>query len=110
MIRRPPRSTLFPYTTLFRSLEADVGERREARGHLGGVGEERARLGHREIQHVRDAAAAAVGAFAADVEDFIAIAAAVAVGAAQGHLGEELHLDKLETGAVSGPATARGRG
>src|SRR2546422_1840233 len=27
MIRRPPRSTLFPYTTLFRSHEAqDVGE------------------------------------------------------------------------------------
>src|SRR3712207_8262057 len=24
MIRRPPRSTLFPYTTLFRSLEDDV--------------------------------------------------------------------------------------
>src|SRR3712207_9172395 len=24
MIRRPPRSTLFPYTTLFRSLENDV--------------------------------------------------------------------------------------
>src|SRR3989475_8874113 len=23
MIRRPPRSTLFPYTTLFRSLESD---------------------------------------------------------------------------------------
>src|SRR5438105_10504418 len=28
MIRRPPRSTLFPYTTLFRSIDlnADVGE------------------------------------------------------------------------------------
>src|SRR2546422_6260556 len=25
MIRRPPRSTLFPYTTLFRSLEPRVG-------------------------------------------------------------------------------------
>src|SRR3712207_8281959 len=25
MIRRPPRSSLFPYTTLFRSGEADVG-------------------------------------------------------------------------------------
>src|SRR5256885_12906931 len=25
MIRRPPRSTLFPYTTLFRSLQAEVG-------------------------------------------------------------------------------------
>src|SRR3712207_7726115 len=24
MIRRPPRSTLFPYTTLFRSAQADV--------------------------------------------------------------------------------------
>src|SRR3989454_10731714 len=26
MIRRPPRSTLFPYTTLFRSLELGPGE------------------------------------------------------------------------------------
>src|SRR3712207_8514366 len=25
MIRRPPRSTLFPYTTLFRSVELGVG-------------------------------------------------------------------------------------
>src|SRR5689334_23845625 len=25
MIRRPPRSTLFPYTTLFRSARADIG-------------------------------------------------------------------------------------
>src|SRR5256885_12259548 len=31
MIRRPPRSTLFPYTTLFRSLE-----RTEPRSELGG--------------------------------------------------------------------------
>src|SRR5690348_17485260 len=30
MIRRPPRSTLFPYTTLFRSLGAAV----QARGNL----------------------------------------------------------------------------
>src|SRR2546426_4564112 len=26
MIRRPPRSTLFPYTTLFRSLAIEVGQ------------------------------------------------------------------------------------
>src|SRR5256885_11388765 len=26
MIRRPPRSTLFPYTTLFRSLELELTE------------------------------------------------------------------------------------
>src|SRR2546422_7749880 len=28
MIRRPPRSTLFPYTTLFRSLVSPVGNSR----------------------------------------------------------------------------------
>src|SRR5258707_10838668 len=28
MIRRPPRSTLFPYTTLFRSIELPVQRRR----------------------------------------------------------------------------------
>src|SRR2546427_5965477 len=32
MIRRPPRSTLFPYTTLFRSRAAPVGV--VARGHI----------------------------------------------------------------------------
>src|SRR3712207_8936214 len=33
MIRRPPRSTLFPYTTLFRSfLVLHVGDRAEWRG------------------------------------------------------------------------------
>src|SRR2546430_10400302 len=31
MIRRPPRSTLFPYTTLFRSPIADLQERRFAK-------------------------------------------------------------------------------
>src|SRR2546430_11555166 len=40
MIRRPPRSTLFPYTTLFRSVGEGavaefLGEQREAR-HGGG--------------------------------------------------------------------------
>src|SRR5690242_21022187 len=59
MIRRPPRSTLFPYTTLFRSLLAGgggddgprvvlllvrdrrvrVGEQRAARKDVGGGGE-----------------------------------------------------------------------
>src|SRR2546430_10291660 len=29
MIRRPPRSTLFPYTTLFRSVSAALGDARD---------------------------------------------------------------------------------
>src|SRR3712207_8719464 len=34
MIRRPPRSTLFPYTTLFRSVELD--DDRDANDAVGG--------------------------------------------------------------------------
>src|SRR3990167_6553366 len=34
MIRRPPRSTLFPYTTLFRSLLHREGELLAVLGHL----------------------------------------------------------------------------
>src|SRR3712207_7536035 len=33
MIRRPPRSTLFPYTTLFRSLELEYDPRYDAATH-----------------------------------------------------------------------------
>src|SRR5438034_4780896 len=33
MIRRPPRSTLFPYTTLFRSLRRRAGARSGRHGH-----------------------------------------------------------------------------
>src|SRR2546422_2496303 len=35
MIRRPPRSTLFPYTTLFRSLRHEVVLRRPPDGGRG---------------------------------------------------------------------------
>src|SRR5690349_22089866 len=36
MIRRPPRSTLFPYTTLFRSLPGDWAVARDRRTPTGG--------------------------------------------------------------------------
>src|SRR2546422_9901809 len=47
MIRRPPRSTLFPYTTLFRSLPgiADL----EARGNPGIRGMEPPERGRQEV-------------------------------------------------------------
>src|SRR2546429_5956725 len=50
MIRRPPRSTLFPYTTLFRSpwkfgcIESGFGQARHPRGKYGGwPGQDRGR-------------------------------------------------------------------
>src|SRR2546427_6756383 len=50
MIRRPPRSTLFPYTTLFRSVLAGrtggavqlQGTARQERQDAGGAGEDQA--------------------------------------------------------------------
>src|SRR3712207_8762259 len=63
MIRRPPRSTLFPYTTLFRSPDR-LGVVRRGR-RLGGIGDDRSgdrrrpgdgQLRGRELLvHLRDA-------------------------------------------------------
>src|SRR5258708_15459408 len=40
MIRRPPRSTLFPYTTLFRSIEVRIatGRMHQIRVHMASLG------------------------------------------------------------------------
>src|ERR1039458_10754052 len=43
MIRRPPRSTLFPYTTLFRSHRQHVGERCQPCNRLYCLGRHRDR-------------------------------------------------------------------
>src|SRR3712207_9410352 len=37
MIRRPPRSTLFPYTTLFRSMSGNSTSKTETQGQASGV-------------------------------------------------------------------------
>src|SRR2546430_4463650 len=44
MIRRPPRSTLFPYTTLFRSLQAQGGDARQR-----GIGFDRVGVGFGDL-------------------------------------------------------------
>src|SRR2546430_13529994 len=51
MIRRPPRSTLFPYTTLFRSVERQVGDTPAPRPATDGPAEQGAvRPGHRRSE------------------------------------------------------------
>src|SRR2546422_11710024 len=44
MIRRPPRSTLFPYTTLFRSFTRRLERRLERAGRMRVVDQHRERL------------------------------------------------------------------
>src|SRR5690349_21964100 len=48
MLRRPPRSTLFPYTTLFRSRIGDRRCRRRA-----AIARNRAKAGERRSRHAR---------------------------------------------------------
>src|SRR5256885_10268078 len=53
MIRRPPRSTLFPYTTLFRSEAGDAAPRqRDAQLHFGN-GEPHRPGGDAQVAHGR---------------------------------------------------------
>src|SRR2546422_6898431 len=54
MIRRPPRSTLFPYTTLFRSQHlarraADFGEQRPASRDVGEISPHLLEHAHRAL-------------------------------------------------------------
>src|SRR5688572_31377488 len=53
MIRRPPRSTLFPYTTLFRSTAALRVERRHLRRRRPRLRRPRAAVGARAAEPLR---------------------------------------------------------
>src|SRR3989442_11916296 len=50
MIRRPPRSTLFPYTTLFRSMQERVEAARDVRARLALHPAQRGRRGRRPLR------------------------------------------------------------
>src|SRR2546426_7825491 len=51
MIRRPPRSTLFPYTTLFRSRERPVPRPLTRRAALRGRADEHIAAKQRDVRH-----------------------------------------------------------
>src|SRR5256885_2936109 len=52
MIRRPPRSTLFPYTTLFRSGRAGAGRASDGTSDVCAGSD--ARRGHRSEEHTSE--------------------------------------------------------
>src|SRR3989442_2947762 len=63
MIRRPPRSTLFPYTTLFRSVDEGIGDAghevrrprpRAAHTDAGAPGRAAVRVSHRSEEHTSE--------------------------------------------------------
>src|SRR2546427_5717973 len=106
MIRRPPRSTLFPYTTLFRSLEID-----DAEGIAGAVFEKPAQLDTPDVRGRPAPSKEAVGGIPGDgtrllrgiengaergIENFVRTSAGTGVG------GEELR--------TLGKNVARGNG
>src|SRR3712207_6983101 len=61
MIRRPPRSTLFPYTTLFRSCLGDIGGVDGVRAR-GAVADQQRPAGERHVQHLVEGGEEARGA------------------------------------------------
>src|SRR5215475_11433791 len=112
MIRRPPRSTLFPYTTLFRSRPArlchgaeggrHVREGERGRGGAGGSGKAtdvqhpRIRGGERAAAQIRDGSNQVIGRESAEIvrDEASLLEAARATGdlRAEGdQIGEERH-------------------
>src|SRR2546428_13688427 len=87
MIRRPPRSTLFPYTTLFRSQAAGARDRPAQEGGAAPqdpaapprAGEVRAHLG----LHVAERRGAAGGGARADADQPLPLVGAAGRGATQ---------------------------
>src|SRR2546430_6469585 len=68
MIRRPPRSTLFPYTTLFRSLEALARSRIREVYLLGRRGPAQAAFTNPEIKELGELAGADIQVHPDEVE------------------------------------------
>src|SRR3712207_8871859 len=54
MIRRPPRSTLFPYTTLFRSFLIDIDAKARRQGRVGRRDDQAHRLARGQPLHGLD--------------------------------------------------------
>src|SRR5256884_9264608 len=54
MIRRPPRSTLFPYTTLFRSIHCEAPDSPEAPDFLNGTTDSKLRIMFRDNPSITD--------------------------------------------------------
>src|SRR3712207_7367015 len=91
MIRRPPRSTLFPYTTLFRSLR--VGTRRELDVVLAALAREDAdALGVARVGDVDDHHALAVGPDVGVVTGELDVRRSVGALAVDRHVGDDPHV------------------
>src|SRR5690606_42113287 len=111
-VRRPPRSTLFPYTTLFRSCDDVHGGRRVS--ELAQDGRD-ARLGPKRQADVDEVDLARAGV----VDELVEIAAerpadvlhrgaprrrAIVVDPVEAHAGARVALDVIEQGARGGGA------
>src|SRR2546426_5189415 len=94
MIRRPPRSTLFPYTTLFRSREFVYGDVISfQQPGAGGYGDPLEREPRRVLEDVLD--------------DYVSIAAARAdYGVVITGMGVDLRVDEQATRELSGAMRA----
>src|SRR2546425_13203838 len=96
MIRRPPRSTLFPYTTLFRSHEEleDVAQRGRVRQPLAGHGQHLPEVVAEEVRAAERLTGAHPVDVAAERVD-LAVVRDVAVGVRERPGGERVGAESL---------------
>src|SRR5258708_4969354 len=99
MIRRPPRSTLFPYTTLFRS--AHVEQRVELAGEHRNSTEEIPCLLHRHIQYFVD-----VASLVLNLESLAVVALPMADIAGDVDVRQEMHFHLDDAVTLAGLASS----
>src|SRR2546422_3734866 len=90
MIRRPPRSTLFPYTTLFRSLSEVVGQahRRELEGQAASID-----LG--QVEHIIHQSSEEIGKHTSELQSRLHLVCRLLLEKKKRHLKHYWRLDLL---------------
>src|SRR5258708_28754743 len=112
MIRRPPRSTLFPYTTLFRSRMGQLGRRCPVAAHQVRPAHDRSaaparRSGHRPLRPFAELDGRGVRAVLFDIDETLTTAGKLTAHAYAAL--ERLHAAGKPSIAVTGrPARWRG--
>ena len=92
-------------------VQPDIGNRPQHAQHLAVRDKQHGRFGHRQVEHVGHVECATatgcqlVAAFDRHLQNLGPVTLAIAVGATQVHVRQELHLDVLEARTAAGRAT-----
>ena len=95
----------------FHVFQTHIDDGLQGADHVAVLREQGGGFAHREVEHIGHVQVARCGlthglAFHRDFQNFRAVALAIAIGTAQIHIAQELHLNVLKTRAAAGGAAA----